>query len=158
MDCFLRITGVDGESVDSTHRDEIAIRAWSWGAKHSDPSSAASGSRGPIGVEDFSFTTVVSKASSRLILAAMTAERFDEAVLVCRKSGGQQFEYLKIRFIGVVVSSFQVGVTSDSDNVQSDRFTLGFSRFFYEYRLQKNDGSPGPTVRTGYDLITNTPC
>lgn len=31
-DMFLKIDGVDGESLDAQHRNEIDVLAWSWGA------------------------------------------------------------------------------------------------------------------------------
>jgi type VI protein secretion system component Hcp len=35
VDMFLKIKGVDGESVDSVHAKEIDIAAWSWGMSQS---------------------------------------------------------------------------------------------------------------------------
>ena len=31
VDYFLKISGIQGESQDRTHRDEIEVRSWSWG-------------------------------------------------------------------------------------------------------------------------------
>ena len=32
VDYFLKLDGIQGESVDSKHKDEIQIQSWSWGA------------------------------------------------------------------------------------------------------------------------------
>jgi hypothetical protein len=32
VDYFLKIDGIDGESADSKHKDEIDVDSWSWGA------------------------------------------------------------------------------------------------------------------------------
>jgi len=31
VDFFLKIDGIKGESMDSTHKDEIDLQSWSWG-------------------------------------------------------------------------------------------------------------------------------
>ena len=35
VDMYLKLTGIDGESSDSTHAGEIDVLAWSWGASQS---------------------------------------------------------------------------------------------------------------------------
>ena len=35
VDMFLKLDGIKGESVDSKHKDEIAVLAWSWGMSNS---------------------------------------------------------------------------------------------------------------------------
>ena len=34
VDMFLKIGDILGESVDKTHKDEIDVLAWSWGASN----------------------------------------------------------------------------------------------------------------------------
>jgi len=45
-DYFLKIDGVDGESSDDKHKNQIDILSWSWGASNS--GSMASGGGGVI--------------------------------------------------------------------------------------------------------------
>ena len=41
VDYFLQIEGIDGESTDKDHKDEIDVLAWSWGMSQSDTSDKA---------------------------------------------------------------------------------------------------------------------
>lgn len=73
FDAFLKIEGIDGESVDKTHKGEIEIQSLGWGA--SDPGSVSSGGgagSGKVSVQDFHFTMSMTKASPALMLACAT--------------------------------------------------------------------------------------
>ena len=70
---FLKIDGVQGESTDISHKDEIGVLSWSWGVSH--PSGVGTGSGGGAGkaaFQDFQFVTRVSKASPVLFLSCAT--------------------------------------------------------------------------------------
>ena len=38
VDYFLKLDGIEGESADSNHKNEIQIMSWSWGASQVSPS------------------------------------------------------------------------------------------------------------------------
>ena len=70
-DYFLQITGVPGESTDAKHKDWIDVESWSWGETNSGSAHAGGGAgAGRVSINDFFFTTHVSKASPRLFLKA----------------------------------------------------------------------------------------
>src|SRR6187402_1470714 len=99
FDAFLKIEGIDGESGDSKHKDEIEILSFSWGV--SNPSSlSGAGGGGGLGramLQDFSLTHRVDKSSPILFLSCCTGKHIPSATLTCRKSGATQLEFLKIK-------------------------------------------------------------
>lgn len=158
-DVFLKISdGIDGESMDDKHKNEIEVDSWSWGL-------AQTGTGGRIGTgqgagkasfQDIHFTAKVSKASPKLMLASATGQHLAEATLSVRKAGGQQEDYLKIKLNGVFISSYQEGGSGHgNDIVPIDQFSLNFSKIEITYKQQNEKGSVGAPVVTGYDLAAN---
>ena len=60
-------------------------------------------------MQDFHFVMKSNKASPLLMLACATGKHIKKATLTCRKAGGEQQEFLEIKFTDLLVSSFQIG-------------------------------------------------
>ena len=43
VDMFLKLTNINGEAADKTHKDEIDILAWSWGMSQSGTTHTSTG-------------------------------------------------------------------------------------------------------------------
>src|SRR5690242_5574091 len=100
VDYFLKVDGIEGESQDHKHKNEIELQSYSWGASQTGTFSTASGGgSGKVQMQDFRFVMKHSKASPKLMLACATGEHIKTALLVCRKAGTQQQEFLKIKFM-----------------------------------------------------------
>ena len=152
FDAFLKIEGIDGESTDKAHPGEIEISSFSWGvANTGGASSGGGGGAGKAVAQDFHFSSAVSKASPNLMLACATGRHFNKATLSCRKAGGGQFEFLKIRLDDCLISSYQTGGRAgDGDVVPSDQFSLAFAKidFLYTRRRPARSSRPRSTSRT----------
>ena len=156
VDYYLKIDTIKGESKDSKHKDEIDLESWSWGETNSGSQSAGGGGgAGKVSMQDFHFVMKVNKASPELLLSCAEGRHIKEAILVCRKAGKDQQEYLKITMSDLLVSSFQTGGSAGSDEVPNDQISLNYSKIQYEYKEQKTDGTLGGAVKTGWDLKTN---
>ena len=154
-DYFLKIEGIDGESTDKKHKNEIDLQSWSWGETQMGAhSGGGGGGAGKVSMQDFSFAMSVNKASPKLMLACASGEHIKGALLVCRKAGKDQQEYLKIKFSDLLVSSYQTG-GSAGDVIPTDQISLNFAKIEFEYKSQKPDGSLGATVKGGWDLKAN---
>jgi type VI secretion system secreted protein Hcp len=177
-DFFLKIDGIEGESADHKHRNEIDIRSFRWSAKQSSTHHSARGAgglgTGKVEMSDISFSMITNKASPKLMLACATGQHIREATLVCRKAGGDQQEYLKIKFGDLIISSFEVasdadweataqrlggvhssGKHQDSGLLTVEAFSLAFSKIWFEYSSQAVSGGVVNPVMTGYDVIRN---
>src|SRR5687767_10856800 len=92
---FLKLEGIEGESADSKHRNEIEIESFSWGM--TSPGSAAANSPGKAVFQDLTVTKFVDKASVRMALLAGQGKHVKEAILVVRKPGENPIEYLRYK-------------------------------------------------------------
>jgi type VI secretion system secreted protein Hcp len=156
VDYFLKLDGIDGESADSKHKGEIDIQSFSWGATQSGTfAGGGGGGAGKVAMQDFHFVMQVNKASPKLMLACANGEHIPKAVMICRKAGKEQQEYMKWTFTDVLVSSYQTGGSGQSDIVPMDQISLNYSKVEFEYKEQKADGTLGGTVKAGWDLKQN---
>jgi type VI secretion system secreted protein Hcp len=155
-DYFLKIDGVAGESVDSRHKGEIELEAFSWGemssAGHAGPGGAGAGK---VTVQDLQFVMRYNKASPALLLACANGKHLKSAVLTARKAGKGQQEYLIYKFSDVIVSSYQTGGSTHETTGPMDQVSLGFAKIEVEYRPQKADGSLDAPVKAGWDVVKN---
>jgi type VI secretion system secreted protein Hcp len=154
-DFFLKMDGVDGESQDDKHKNEIELLSFSFGATQ--PGSAGHGGGAGIGkvqVHDFQMSKYFDKASPKLFEACATGKHTAKVVLTCRKAGGSQQEYLKVTMSEVIVSSIS-DAGSGGDSLPTESITLGFSKIEIEYKPQDDKGNLGGVVKSGWDLAKN---
>ena len=78
-----------------------------------------------------------------------------DRILVCRKAGTEQQEFLTIKMTDLLVSSYQTGGSGHSEIVPTDQVSLNYTKIEWEYKEQKPDGSLGGAVKAGYDLKAN---
>jgi type VI secretion system secreted protein Hcp len=158
VDYFLKVSGIDGESTDDKHKNEIELESWSFGVSNSGSghSSGTTGSgAGKASFQDIHFVAKLSKASPKLMLACATGEHISEATLTCRKAGGDQQEYLTIKLNDAFVSSFQTG-GSNGNIVPMDQFSLNFGKCEEVYKQQDaSKGSVSSPVKVGYNIAAN---
>lgn len=156
VDYFLKIDGIKGESKDDKHKDEIDLESWSWGETNSGShAGGGGGGAGKVTMQDFHFVMKTNKATPELMLSCAIGKHIKEATLTCRKAGGEQQEFLKIKFSDLLVSSYQTGGSSGGDVIPTEQISLNFSKIEYEYKPQKADGSLDGPVKAGYDLKSN---
>jgi type VI secretion system secreted protein Hcp len=155
QDIFIKISGIDGESQDANHKNEIEVASWGW--QVSQQSSMHAGSGGGAGkatVEDLAFDHQVDRASPNLMKYCLTGKHIDQAVLTVRKAGGNPLEYLKITMSDVIVT--QVSPSgSNSDTGIREHVRLSFSKVKQEYVVQNAQGGSGGAVTAGYDIKLN---
>lgn len=156
VDYFLKLDGIDGESGDSKHKGEIEILSYSFGASQAGThGSGGGGGAGKAVFQDFHFVMNASKASPKLMLACATGQHIKKAVLVARKAGKEQQEYMKWTFTDLLVSSYQTGGSGNGGPVPSEQISMNYAKIEIEYKEQKADGTLGGTVKAGYDVKAN---
>ena len=142
VDYFLKIDGIDGESLQKGHEKEIEIMSFSWGEQNTGSFSGnLGGGSGKVSMQDFHFTVPINKSSPKLFLACATGEHIKGAVLTCRKAGKTQQEFLKWKFTDLLISSFNTGGSGGSDVVPIDQVSFNFTKIEVSYAPQKQDGS-----------------
>ena len=153
VDFFLKIDGIQGESADAKHTDEIDVLSWSWGASQTGAMSyGGGGGAGKVAMQDFHFTQRMNKGTSKLLLACCSGEHIAKALFTARKAGKEQQEYMKITFTDILVSSYSTGGGGD-EPIES--VSLNFSKVEFAYAPQKADGTLDAYIPAGWDLKKN---
>jgi type VI secretion system secreted protein Hcp len=125
---FLKIDGIDGESTNVAHKDEIDVESWSWGVVRSDaPAPGAGVGSGKPAFQDMHFVARISKASPNLFLACATGSHHKVATLSGARTAGKTVDYLKYKLSDVQVTSVQ---HSDSEaGAPMEQFSLQYRKF-----------------------------
>jgi len=153
VDYFLKIKGIEGESKDSKHTNEIDVLSFSWGETQTGThAGGGGGGAGKVSMQDFHFVMKTNKASPKLLLACANGEHIPEAIMVCRKAGKDQQDFMKLKFYDLLVSSYQTGGSSTGDEIPMDQISLNYAKIEYEYREQNADGTMQGPIKAGYDL------
>ena len=156
QDIFLKINGIDGESQDSSHKNEIEVLAWDWNIEQQSTMHAGSGGgAGKATVSDLSFEHFIDRASPNLMKYCLTGKHINEAVLVVRKAGGNPLEYLKLTMTDVLVTKVAPRGSVQDEVRMREKVALAFSKIKQEYVVQNAQGGSGGAVTAGYDIKGN---
>ncbi|MEM5438172.1 type VI secretion system tube protein Hcp [Paraburkholderia diazotrophica] len=152
-DIFIKIQGIDGESQDAMHLNEIDVVDWTW--KVEQQSTMMSGSGGGAAkatVSDLEFTHMMDRASPNLARHCFTGKHIQEARLTMRKAGGVPHEFLRITLYDVVISRVQ---PLAGGQACIEKVGLSFARMKKEYILQNAIGGNAGTVTALIDVKEN---
>jgi len=153
VDYFLKFDGIDGESQDKTHKNEVQILSFTWGETQAGTMGlGGGGGAGKVAFQDVHVRKYVDKASPKLLLCCASGSHIKNAILTARKAGKDQQDYLKITFTDLLVSSYQFGGLAESSVVPTEEVTLNFTKVEMEYKEQKPDGTLGGAVKAHYNI------
>ena len=154
-DIFLKIDGIDGESKDDKHKNEIELLAWSWAETQTGSAARGGGmGSGKVEMHDIAFTKHVDKATPKLISACAKGDHIPKANLAMRKAGGEQKEYLKIELDDVMVSSYATSGANGGE-IPTENISLNFGKITVEYFEQDNKGAMTSVGKAGWDVKAN---
>lgn len=155
VDFFLKIDGIDGESNDQKHKNEIEVLSWSWGETNSGSSFHGTGAgQGKVAMQDFNFTMLMNKASPNLQKFCANGKHIPTCTFTARRAGEEQQEYLKITFSDVLISSYQTG-GSGGDLIPVDQISFNFTKIKTEYKPQNADGTLGSAIEFEHNVKEN---
>ena len=113
VDMFLKLDGVDGESVDSKYSKWIEILSFSWGISDSGKTTSNTPGKAPNArkaqVSDLSITKYLDTSSPKLFEKCCEGAHIGGATLVMRKAGEKPLEFYKIKLEDVLISGVQNG-------------------------------------------------
>jgi type VI secretion system secreted protein Hcp len=147
-DVFLKLKSrragvLKGESVDSSHKDEIDVLSIAWGMQ----GALAIGSDGTANkttLDNLRITKAVDRSSTGLMSILRTNDPIVEALITVRKSGGANpLDYFQIKITNGRITTYQL----QTDAVQPDRLIevleLNFKAIEVQYKLQDDKGASG---------------
>jgi type VI secretion system secreted protein Hcp len=133
VDMFLKLDGIQGESLDDKHRGEIEILSFSWGVSQQGSFGSGGGGAGKVSVHDISFTKRIDKSSPLLMKSCATGTHIKEGLITVRKAGDKPVEYLKIKLVDILISSIQMD--GHSNGTPGDAVALDFKKATFSYFL-----------------------
>ncbi len=157
VDMFLKIDGIDGESKDKDHKDEIDVRAWSWGMTQAGTfHTGGGGGSGKVNIKDMIVHKFIDIASPTLMLHCSNGRHIPEAVLVVRKSGEVPLEYVTITMRKVMVTGLESGreYSDDLDQI-TEKLTLNFAEVEVKYIKQSDKGDEETNKEYGWNIEEN---
>jgi len=156
FDMFLKLDGVEGESIDAKHPKEIEALSFSQGLS-TPPPLPGGGGGGKASFSDFNITKLVDKSTPILFLKCAQGAHIEEALLVLRQSGANGFEFYKIKLTDVLITSVQTSGSSGGDNRPTESISLNFTKIEWTYVPQKADGTADTPVVTTWNVAANMP-
>jgi type VI secretion system secreted protein Hcp len=156
FDAFLKMQGIEGESTDKKFKGQVELHSFTFNAQQTGTQAfGGGGGAGKVSFSDLSCSKAFDKASPSLMQACATGQHFPEAIITCRKAGGEQEPYLVIKLKDVIVSSYNVGGHSKGDLPLMDDFSLNYGALHEEYKVQTEKGTVGSPVHAGWSLKEN---
>lgn len=152
---YIKFDGIDGESFDADHKDQIDVLSYSYAVTQSTSSAAGGGSGvGRANFGNFLFTHYVDKASPNLMMYCADGKVIPTVVFSATKAGGGQKEYLTITFTNVLVTGVNdIGATNSPRSLEQVSFS--YTKIKMEVKKQNEDGSLGAAVTGQYDVKEN---
>lgn len=157
QDIFLKINGIDGESEDASHKNEIEVLSWSWNvSQQSNMHAGSGGGAGKATVDDLQFEHFIDRATPNLTQYCLLGKHIPEAKLVVRKAGGSPLEYLKFTMKDVLVTQVSPSGVSTDESRPREIVRLSFSSMKQEYVVQNAQGGSGGAITATFDIKKNT--
>jgi len=156
VDYFLHIEGVEGESQDDKHKNQIEILSYSWGAE-AIPGTATTA--GKFHGEDFVIAKTVDKSSPKLAEACANGTHFPKATLTLRKAGADpRTEIVLVRYIfqDVLVTGYQIsGHGGDDTGRPTESISMNFTKIGVEYFTISRLGAVSDRDAFAWDFVLN---
>jgi type VI secretion system secreted protein Hcp len=155
---YLKIEGIDGESVRADHEGEIDCWGVTFSAQQASSSSVGSGrTRGRATLSDFGFMKTYDASSPYLALACAKGKSFGEIVFSARKdSGDAHLDYLVVTLENCIISSYQMGISAPEETSGqqiTESIAVSYEKLKIKYVVQADDHSKGDEHEIEYDLV-----
>ena len=159
FDAFLKIDGVNGESTDSKHQNEIELMAYSWGASQAITGTVSSvgniaGQR--VNMDELSVSKQLDSTSPLLAQHCAEGKVFPSAKLTLCRAGGKKEKYMEYKLTNAMIASVNVGGSSQGDGgVPTEEVGIAFTKIEMTYTKIGPNGTPQGNTTGSWDLAKN---
>jgi type VI secretion system secreted protein Hcp len=147
VDYFLKLDGIQGESEDEKHKNEIQILSWSWGASNISSVAGTGGSgAGKVDLSDISFMLNFDKSTPKFFKSICTGAHIPTGTMSAIKAGADGKPYLKVDFKELFVTGLQMSAAGE---VPSVSLSCSYNEIKIDYSAQDEKGniaSTGPVT------------
>jgi type VI secretion system secreted protein Hcp len=154
VDYYLKLDGVEGESVNAKYKNQIQLLSWTWGASQVSSVEANGGSgAGKVNLGDLSVVTYLDKATPKFFKNICEGTHFKAATLSAVKAGAKDSKpYLTVDMGEIFVTSLAVNAQTEIPMVN---LSFTYNDITVEYSVQGGDGNVTSTGPVSYSLKEN---
>jgi type VI secretion system secreted protein Hcp len=153
VDYYLKLDGIQGESQDTNHKNEIQILSWSWGASQVSSVAGTGGSgAGKADLSDFTVMINFDKSTPKFFKSICAGTHIPTGTLTATKSGADGKPYLKVDFKELFVTHLQMSASSE---VPAVSLALTYNEIKIDYSVQDEKGNLASTGPVTYNLKGN---
>ncbi len=153
VDFFLKLDGIDGESQDDKHKNEITVMSFSWGASQTTSVHGSGGSgAGKASLADLSIMKNYDVASTPLYKSLLLGTHIKSGTLTAVKSGGDGSPFMTIALAELFVTSIQI---SGSSEVPMESVSFSYNEIKTQYAQQDETGKLNVKAAVTYNLKAN---
>jgi type VI secretion system secreted protein Hcp len=153
VDYFLKLDGIDGESADSNHKNEIQIMSFSWGASQVSSVAGTGGSgAGKASLSDISVVTHFDKATPKFFKSIGAGTHIATGTITANKAGGAGKPFLKVDFKELFVTSLQI---SGATEIPTVSVAFSYNEIKIDYSVQNDQGNLASTGAVTYNIKEN---
>jgi type VI secretion system secreted protein Hcp len=151
---YLKLEGIDGESIDETHQAWIELNTFTWGVEAKATFEIGQGGQAKQShINAISAEKSCDKATVILWKNCTTGRHIPRGTISCMKLDGEtRVQYLKIDLTDIMVKA--VNWKGASEDILSETFDLVFAEFKQTYTLQRDLGGAGGGREFGYNIQT----
>lgn len=152
-DYFLKLEGIQGESQDEKHKDEIQIMSWSWGGSNVSSVAGTGGSgAGKVSLSDLNVMINFDKSSPKFFKTVCAGTHIPSGTLTAIKAGSDGKPYLKVDFKELFVTSLQMSASGEIPTVS---VSFSYNEIKLDYSTQNEQGNVTSTGPVTYNTKTN---
>lgn len=150
---FLKIEGIQGETLDVHRQTEIEIQGWGWEVWNPIKWNLNQGGQSTKAhIKEMTVTKICDQASVALYQYCVTGKHFKSARIICRKNDGDnKVEYLTIEMDDVMIQSVNWSGQGDSP-ILNETLELAFAEFNLLYRTQQDSGDAKGGIQFGFNI------
>jgi len=138
-DIYLKLEGIEGESISAKHPKEIDVISWSWGFRREVTAAKTACA------QEIHITKLVDRATPGLLTRASVGTTVPTGRLSVAKSGELAIDYLTLDFTGVTVKSMQSAGSQGGDS-SVETISLAWTSGVLTYRQVDPKGGIGATL------------
>ena len=157
LEVFLKIEGIEGDSTDRGHINEINAVSFKIGVLNTGTfATGGGGVPGKAQLTDLTVLKFIDKASPQLFLASALGQHFQNVTLVVRRSGPNPFAFYRLVLEDVLISSVNDNASETDENGNLlETITFNYGKITWTFIPQNANGGSGGAISRSFDLRAN---
>jgi len=159
-DMYIKIDGIDGESVDADHEQWIGVLRYTHGVIQPVSAAGATGGRtgGHATFNDFVITKTVDSATVALNIHACNGKHIPEVEVHLCLASEEKHVYMKYILSDVIVSSVVVDKTSEDGALlgtkPTETVSFAYGKIKWDYTAIDDTGAAGAADNKTWNVAT----